>query len=144
MNVVQENHERLTDTDSEDLASDVSRVSLSEENTLPNIKVKLNIIDKETYMSLGSPLLRRGVMSTLVPYGGGKPITVMGQCDLVLETKKVMDVVPFVVVPGKKGNLLGYKSSTQLGLVKIIKIEWSLQLAGLKEIIPNYLKELGS
>ncbi|XP_055999096.1 uncharacterized protein LOC130047746 [Ostrea edulis] len=80
----------------------------------------VNILDEDEYVKVGSPqLLKKKGSCELVPYGGGK-ISLLGTCDLMLETEKRYDVVKFYVVKGANGSLLGYPTADCLEIIKVV------------------------
>ncbi|KAK3085057.1 hypothetical protein FSP39_023610 [Pinctada imbricata] len=80
----------------------------------------VNILDETDYVKIGRPKLRsKDKKNKLVPYGGGK-ISVLGTCDLKVETEKTYDVVTFYVVKGKGGSLLGFPKANKLNIIKVV------------------------
>mgnify|MGYP005949847963 CR=1 FL=1 len=57
---------------------------------------------------------------TLTPYGGKGEIKVIGTCDFVMETSKSYSMIPFHVVEGDGGSLLGYPTADQLKILTVV------------------------
>ena len=79
----------------------------------------VNILDENTYSQIGKPKLNKRDPIQLVPYGGGKPLTVMGRCAVMVETKRNVQCHEFHVVKGYNGTLLSCTTATELGLIEI-------------------------
>ena len=85
----------------------------------------VNILDETGYSKVGKPKInpKQRDGGKLVPYGEGK-ITVLGTCNLKMETDKAYDVVRFYVVRGNSGSLLGFPTADQLNIIKVVnKVE---------------------
>jgi hypothetical protein len=57
---------------------------------------------------VGVPSILSMISCSKLPYGGGSSIKVIGQCQLTLETKHLINYKTFYVVEGNYGSLLGY------------------------------------
>lgn len=79
-----------------------------------------NILDERMYNKLGKPKLSTGKHPTLFPYGGGKPLSIMGRCELKVEKRNKIETDTFCIVEGNHGALLGYPLSKKLGLITIV------------------------
>ena len=79
----------------------------------------VNILDENTYSQIGKPKLNKRDPIHLMPYGGGKPLTVMGRCAVMVETKRNIQCHEFHVVTGDNGTLLSCATATELGLIEI-------------------------
>lgn len=94
---------------------------------LNNCEVKLlvdsessvNILDATTHKRIRKQKLRKG-KTTLTPYGGKGEIKVMGTCDLAMETSKSYSMIPFHVVEGEGGSILGYPTADQLKILTVL------------------------
>lgn len=107
-------------------------------NTKPcKMMIDTGILDNITYKGIGSPKLRKND-TKLLPYGGGRPLKIHGTCEIEVEAKDRYGVHIFYVVEGCNGALIGYKTATQLGLVKIIK---QISKANTEGKYPNVFKE---
>ena len=121
---------------------DKSPMTLVKLNTKPcklmiDTGATVNILDNKTYKDIGSPELRKSD-TKLLPYGGGRPLKIYGTCEIEVEAKYQYGVHTFYVVEGCHGALIGYKTATQLGLVKIIK---QISKANTEGKYPNIFKE---
>lgn len=74
----------------------------------------VSILDEKTYKPIGSPGLHYKNMSRLLPYDGGKPLQVIGKCDLLVEKNSMFDSDTFYVVKGNYGSLLVMKQPGNL------------------------------
>ena len=79
----------------------------------------VNILDENTFSQIGKPKLNKRDPIQLMPYGGGKPLTVMGRCAVVVETKRNIQCHEFHVVRGDNGTLLSCATATELGLIEV-------------------------
>ena len=79
----------------------------------------VNILDECTYEHIGKPALTKHVKPKLYPYGGGKPLNVIGKCVVTIETKSMIDCHDFYVVKGHHGSLIGFDTANQLKLIQI-------------------------
>ncbi|XP_021352181.1 uncharacterized protein K02A2.6-like [Mizuhopecten yessoensis] len=80
----------------------------------------VNILDETAYECMGRPPITRA-SNRLIPYGGGKPLSVLGKCDLGVETNKQFDTLTFYVVKGHRyGSILGYPSARNLSLIHVV------------------------
>ena len=79
----------------------------------------VNILDENTYSQIGKPKLNKRDPIQLMPYGGGKPLTVMGRCAVMVETKRNIQCHEFHVVKDDNGTLLSCTTATELGLIEI-------------------------
>lgn len=77
-----------------------------------------NVIDEGAYDMLGKPQLSSSSGPPLVAYGSDKPLKLLGQTTLKVDTKdgKTQNAI-FNVVAGRYGCLLNYETSVALGLV---------------------------
>lgn len=80
----------------------------------------VNIIDENTYNKIGQPKLKKGFEPNLYPYGNNTPLHVLGQCEVLIETKTQLQCHKFYVTRGNHGSLIGYPTAKILNLVKII------------------------
>ena len=80
----------------------------------------VNILDEKAYAQIGSPKLSTKHLPKLLPYGGGKSITLKGKCNLTIEKNGKIEIATFHIVKGNNGSLLGYKTSCALHIVEII------------------------
>ncbi|XP_062614628.1 uncharacterized protein K02A2.6-like, partial [Saccostrea cucullata] len=80
----------------------------------------VNVLDQTTYVKIGSPKLEKESNPALVPFGGGKQLTVFGSCQLKIEWKGVVQSHKFYVVKGNYGALLGYQTCMSFGLVQVV------------------------
>ena len=80
----------------------------------------VNIIDENTHKQLGQPKLKKGPEPNLYPYGNSSPLHVLGQREIVVETKSQLQCHKFYVTKGKHGSLIGYPTAKALNLVNII------------------------
>lgn len=98
----------------------------------------VNILDEQTYKSIGSPKLQKNNNPPLYPYGGGKALNIKGRCQLMVETANKIDLHTFYVVKGNHGALIGYPAASELELIKIVnKIEKP------QDKYPNLFKGVG-
>ena len=80
----------------------------------------VNVLDQSTHVKIGSPILERETNQTLLPYGGGKQLTVLGSCWLQIEWKGSVQTLKFYVVKGSYGALLGYQTCISFGLIQVV------------------------
>lgn len=81
----------------------------------------VNIIDEETYQKLGKPKLKKSKEPNLYSYGTSNPLHVLGQCELLIETKNKIQCHTFFITKGQHGSLIGYPTAQALHLVKILQ-----------------------
>ena len=79
----------------------------------------VNILDECTYEHIGKPALTKHVKPKLYPYGGGKPLNLIGKCVVTIETKSMIDCHDLYVVKGHHGSLIGFDTAHQLKLIQI-------------------------
>ena len=79
----------------------------------------VNIIDEATYHKLGKPRLQKSKEPNLYSYGTSNPLRILGQCELLVETKHKIQCHNFFVTKGNHGSLMGYQTAQTLNLVKI-------------------------
>ena len=78
--------------------------------------------------------LRKHRLPKLLPYGGGKPLGILGSCDVTIESKFAIQCHHFYVVNGAHGSLIGFNTTQELGLANIvskINSEWEEEYPGL-------------
>ena len=80
----------------------------------------VNILDEQTHKQLGQLKLKKGLEPNLYRYGNSSPLHVLGQCEIVVETKSQLQCHKFYVTEGDHGSLIGYPTAKALNLVKII------------------------
>ena len=90
-----------------------------------NIQVMLdsgasvNIIDETTYQKLKcKPPLTKSTVP-IFPYGSRTPLPAVGKFASLVESKLRFTNATFHVLQGSNGNLLGYDTATQLGLITV-------------------------
>ena len=81
----------------------------------------VNIIDEETHQKIGKPTLQKIKEPNLYPYGTSNPLRILGQCELLIETKHKIQCHKFFVTKGNHGSLMGYQTAQALNLVKILQ-----------------------
>ena len=81
----------------------------------------VNIIDEETHQKIGKPTLQKIKEPNLYPYGTNNPLRILGQCELLIETKHKIQCQKFFVTKGNHGSLMGYQTAQALNLVKILQ-----------------------
>ena len=54
---------------------------------LLDMGASVNVLDQSTHVKIGSPLLETETNPALLPYGGGKQLTVLGSSDCKLNEK---------------------------------------------------------
>lgn len=86
---------------------------------LVNRGSSVNILDETTHRRIGKPKQRKG-KTTLTLYGGKCDIKVISICDLAIETCKSNSMIPFYVVEGEGGSLLGYPTADQLEILTVV------------------------
>lgn len=79
----------------------------------------VNILDEATYRKIGSPKLCKSKLSNLFAYAGSQALHVIGQCELLIETKHKLQSYLFYVIKGNHGSLISYTTATELDLVKV-------------------------
>lgn len=124
------------DESDDDYCYSIRNVINNIKTTLPEVSLKLdnvkasllidtgstvNVIDEKMYNQLGKPKLQKGTKPSLYPYGNNSPLHVLGQCEIVLETKTQLQCHKFYVTKGNYGSLIGYPTAKALNLVKIIQ-----------------------
>ena len=124
-----------TDDSDSDYCYSIHHAVNSVKTALPEINLKLdnvkttllvdtgstvNIIDEKTHKQLGQPQLKKGSQPNLYPYGNDTPLHVLGQCEILIETKSQLQCHIFYVTKGNHGSLIGYPTAKALNLVKII------------------------
>jgi hypothetical protein len=113
-------------------------INKTECRVLVDTGASVNILDEDTYEAIGRPTLTKNKLPSLHPYGGGAPLKVLGMCEVAVESKERIQCAKFFVVPGRQGTLVGYSTSTDLGLIHIIQ---GVAVPGIK--YPKLFKGIG-
>ena len=69
-----------------------------------------------------------------LPYGGGKPLNILGVCDVTIESKSAIQCHHLHIIKGTHRSLIGFNTTQELGLVNIvnkINTEWEEEYLGL-------------
>ena len=99
----------------------------------------VNIIDEETHQKIGKPTLQKIKEPNLYPYGTNNPLCILGQCELLIETKHEIQCHKFFVTKGNHGSLMGYQTAQALNLVKILQ-----NINDPTSTYPNLFKGIGN
>ncbi|KAI8510717.1 hypothetical protein Bbelb_116330 [Branchiostoma belcheri] len=79
----------------------------------------VNILGEETYKEELKGQVLQDSSTVIRPYGGGRPLEILGKFQANMETNDKTTHASVFVVRGASGNLLSYETAEKLGLVKV-------------------------
>ncbi len=115
----------VADTDADDTRPQVSVIiGNSKTSMLLDTGSSVNLVDQRQFdiLSANNKLSLTKGGTKIYAYGSETPINIMGKFETTVETKNKITPATFYVVEGAGGSLLGYQTSTDLGLVRIPEI----------------------
>ena len=78
--------------------------------------------------------------STIYSYSGTKPMKILGQFDILVESVHAFEVIKFQVVKGNCGSLLSYQSVKSLHIIDTINVT----TCNLKDSHANLFRGIGT
>ena len=100
----------------------------------------VNLLEEHTYCDLKSKPKLMISASRMYSYGGNKPVKILGQFDILVESVHAFEVVKCHVVEGNCGSLLSYQIAKSLHIIDTI----NATTCNLKDSHANLLIGIGT
>ena len=95
------------------------KVNNSCTNFVVDSGASVNIMDEESFAQLQPKPALRMTQSNIYTYGAKSPLSLKGSFHATVESKDKITDAQIFVADGNHGNLLSYKTATELGILKI-------------------------